>query len=175
MSYKIWTEKDIREVLNEASQKANYNCSHIPIKISKRLITTGGYFEAKYEKNLFGKVIYKGGIKFSFSYYYLNGVLKEEDVRQLILHEYCHFLTIDKTKEHHDHDELFKKNCEIIGCNITSDKAMFKINEDVKKYKYTVNCSKCNNKFGVNRLEKKFTEKYCCNRCSNEFIISKNW
>lgn len=175
MNYKVWTKEDIIEVLNKASRKANYPCS-IPVTISKTLTVTGGYFQAIFEKDTWGNIKYIKADKFTFSYYYLNGVLHENDVEQLILHEYCHFLTIDNTGEDHGHDELFKENCRLLGCLITGDGELHcDIDNSPYKYKYTITCKKCNNVFGENRIKKNYTDLYCCEYCGSSFKIRKNW
>lgn len=174
MTYKVWTKEDVIKVLEEASEKANYSCKEVPVVISKNLITTGGYFRGIFTEAYGGKKYVRADC-FTFSYFYLNGVMRKENVKQLILHEYAHFLTIDKTKESHNHDELFKKNCKKIGCTLYDGSFKSYVSDEPSKYKYTITCRKCNNRFGENRLEKNYTNKYCCTHCSGEFKIEKNW
>lgn len=174
MGYKIWTKDDVVKVLKEASEKVNYPCDKIPVVISKKLTTTGGYFTGIFTEVL-GRKIYLRPHSFTFSYFYLNGVMKEDDVKQLILHEYCHFLTIDKSRESHGHDDLFKKNCKRVGCNIYDEAMLSYISDEPGKYRYEITCQQCDHKFGENRLEKNFFDKYACSLCGGEFKAKKNW
>lgn len=105
----------------------------------------------------------------------------DEDILQVIKHEYVHYflMTEDPTVNHH-HDAVFKRKCAEIGC--THDKASRYVEgfrDAEAKSKYEVWCDDCNDIIGTYARKCKTLNNiaYCtCGRCGSKNLrIVQNW
>lgn len=164
----MWTVKDIKEVLKELTElmpeKIDIN---VPIEISSRMTRTLG--KVTYTMDYTGFVT---PTKITFSKLFLN-TYSDEDIIQVIKHEFCHYYLAETTHENNRHNSLFKQYCSLIGC--TNDGATFKNAKPAKniaieeEYKYKIVCATCGKTLGYRKTRCKiiqYPELYtskCCN------------
>ena len=121
MDYKSWSLADIKKVFKEISQKMNMDCTNITIDISGRMTRCRGRYTYKR--------IDLTPIKFTFAKNLLDGSYNYETVKQVIIHEYCHFYTDSKYNYACGHDSRFKMICRKAGI---SDNTYFNIIKDIE-------------------------------------------
>lgn len=166
----LWEEKHIRKILNNLEKQFNLSCESIAIRISNRMISTLGCYSFKIkDKNLLSK-------EFVFSKSLLE-YYSDEDIINVIKHEYLHFYVNTLYNKNMGHNKIFKEYCNIIGID---DKASSKI-EPIKKiphttnYKYKITCKKCGNVFYRKRIYRGinyFSKHYRCSKCMGKFVIN---
>ena len=89
----------------------------------------------------------------------------EEDIIQVIKHEYAHYYLLVETGIDHKHDSVFKAKCAEIGCTHDGPKNHV---ESTAKSKYEVWCEDCNVCIGTYSRRCKIIDniKFCgCGRC----------
>ena len=167
----MWTIEQVKNELNklrEADQLPPITC---PVTVNGRLTRSLG--RVKFMCN------FPTAIEFS-------RILLEEgtdnDIINVIKHEYVHYFLLITTKERHGHDAMFKAKCAEIGC--THDKARNNfeaetIGKELDITKYEVWCEDCDEIIGrYHRMCKTLkTIKYCsCGKCgSHALIVKQNW
>lgn len=134
--HKIWTVDDIKLVIDEIASRWNYPCN-IKIEISKRATKRMGAFFYKRNGN---NII---PIKFVFAYTLINGSYSKEVVREVIIHEYLHYYCDLSTNKSNGHNKFFKKCCLASGISDNTTFKYFNEENNNKKYKYKIYCSKC--------------------------------
>lgn len=166
-----WTVQEIKQYLDElaASIGLIYNT---PVKINGRLTKTLGRVIA--EPAAFDS--YKPEV-IEFSKQFLE-TSTDESVRQIIMHEFCHWAVLVETGEVHGHDAVFKAMCRKIGCE--ANRPQIKVKRTVsndKLFKYIVKCKDCNNEIHYNRAGKvvKNPEWYWCSKCGGDLEVIQNW
>ena len=105
----------------------------------------------------------------------------DEDIIQVIKHEYVHFfLFTEDPTVNHNHDAVFKHKCAEIGC--THDKAAGYVEgfrDAEAKSKYEVWCDDCNDIIGTYARKCKTLNNiaYCtCGRCGSKNLrVVQNW
>lgn len=176
---KVWNVEDIREVLNEISEKMGVSCSKSTIEITKRMTKCKGKCNMIGKKIAPGEYLYSSEkTKFKFSYYLVNGSYKPEDVRQTIIHEYIHFYTNFKMKRPCNHNKYFKYFCRLAGI---SDETYFtaKPVDGTTKVrglepKYLIKCKDCGNEFTKMRFGKGkeyYLSRYVCAKCRGKLEV----
>lgn len=171
--YKVWDIKDIRLVLNEVSEKMGLDCSNIPVFINKRLKTCKGKF-IKDIQVVNGKKKFSN-MRFQIAANLLTGNYKEENVREVIIHEYIHYYTDVTENESCYHDHRFKYNCRKAGI---SDSTYLTFDVNKSDYKYTITCLDCNKKFNKNRLKggiEYYTKNFICKTCKGSLSVTKHY
>ena len=118
--HKIWTVDDIKLVIDEIASRWNYPCN-IKIEISKRATKRMG----------------------AFFYTLINGSYSKEVVREVIIHEYLHYYCDLSTNKSNGHNKFFKKCCLASGISDNTTFKYFNEENNNKKYKYKIYCSKC--------------------------------
>lgn len=111
--YKVWTESDIRNVLNEIGSKMDMSCENILVIISSRMTRSMGMFTFKTKKiNGINTIV---PVNFKFAKVLLDGRYSEKVVEETILHEYVHCYVNCKYNKNHGHNAFFKRTCRKIG------------------------------------------------------------
>ena len=171
--YKSWTLEDIIIVLKDLDKKYNTKASEVETVISSRMTKCKGQYKFKIDSNK-NKVI---PIKFTFAKNLLGGYYPEDVVKEVIIHEYAHYVTQDNKMRNQGHNSVFKANCRKLGI---SDSTYFEYDElnsvafKEDNYKYKVICSKCKK-----IIEKRKTIKgnklhnYISNCCHADLIIEE--
>ena len=167
----MWTVQEIREILNELATSINL-VYDTPIKINGRLTKTLGRVIA--EPAAFDS--YKPEV-IEFSKQFLE-TSTDESVRQVIMHEFCHWAVLVETGKIHHHDAVFKAMCRRIGCDFNRPQTKVeRIVSDDKLFKYIVKCKDCDNEMHYNKAGKvvKNPEWYGCGKCGGELEVIQNW
>ena len=135
--YKKWTIEEIKNVIDELSEKWNLPCE-IPIEISKRAKKRMGAF---FYKRLNGKI---EPVKFVFAYDLINGNFNEKIVREVITHEFVHYYCDVGKRQSNGHNKYFKEMC--IKNGISPETTFkYKSESNHMNYKYKIYCNKCGN------------------------------
>lgn len=116
-----WTIQNIYKYCQTLASKFNlvFDC---PIKINKKLIRV----------NARVKFINNKPYVIEFSNFFLN-TATDESIKQIIKHEFCHWLAYVLDGKPHGHDDFFQELCGIINCEAINKryevKRIFSINE----------------------------------------------
>ena len=133
--------KFCRDLFTELCQK--YNHPIPPINANGRLKRTMG--RVNYSFSSFGEKL-SATIEFSTSFLVSSS---EEDVKQVVLHEFAHYHLLLTDPENAGHTQQFRDFCKEIGCTHTGAKntsnTMFKDIGALKSvgYKYILKCPEC--------------------------------
>lgn len=156
------------EKANEYLKSVNKwkSLSHLKIFENKRLSSTWG--RCCYSRN---------GVpeKLELSVKLLRGA-KEEDIKQVVLHELAHALVWVNygNKRTKPHGVEFKEACAILGCTHTgATNAINLDNSKLNDYKYELYCPKCNESIRQYKTKCKtiqYASDYSCGRCKTTLI-----
>lgn len=107
-------------------------------------------------------------------------VASDEEIEKVVAHECAHYVTFALTHVKHEHDEVFRHYCKVIGTD--NDKYILVVNSYAehsdKVYKYTFYCSKCGQFVGGRSRACKLTkhpEWYKANCCQAPLNMIQNW
>lgn len=172
----MWTIDKVIDELNKLAITDGLGHVNVPITANSRLTTTLG--RVKYM--CIGKELYIAkSIEFSQK---LLETGTDNDIINVIKHEYVHYFLIETTNVNHGHDAMFKRKCAHIGC--THDKTRNKLESDTfsierDQTKYEVWCEDCQAIVGqYHRMCKTLrTLDYCkCGRCNGTTLkMIQNW
>ena len=168
----MFTIERVRVELNKLSQKDGIGDIIVPVEINGRLTRAMG--RVKFEKDSYDVCT---PMKIEFSRKLLENA-SEEDIMQVIKHEYAHYYILVETATDHGHDAVFKRKCAEIGC--THDAATNHIDGFSKaESKYEVWCDDCQKIIGKYSRRCKTIDniKYCtCGRCHGSNLrLVQNW
>lgn len=169
----MWTIDRVIGELNKLAAIDGIGHIDVPVAINARLTRTLG--RVKYIT--IGDMYLAQGIEFSKDLLD-NGT--DNDIINVIKHEYVHYYLVETTHTNHGHDAVFKKKCAEIGC--THDKTRNSLESDYaeqKQYKYEVWCGDCAKRIGAySRMCKTLKNiRYCkCGNCNgSNLTIKQNW
>ena len=168
----MWTIDRVIDELNKLAAADGLGHIDVPITANSRLTTTLG--RVKYMR-VGGSYIAKS-IEFSKA---LLDSGTDNDIINVIKHEYVHYYLIETTNENHKHDALFKRKCAEIGC--THDKTRNYLESDYNEktqFKYEVWCDDCGLIGTYSRMCKTLKDlDYCrCGRCNKTGLkMIQNW
>lgn len=169
---KVWTEDDIRIVLNEISKKMGVDCSDVPVVINNNLKRLKGRCWTK-KVNIDGKTKIIG-TKIELAGLLTNGSYAEKDVVYTIIHEYVHLYTNVTENKQCGHNKKFKQNC--IKAGIVEDTYVpYDINKE--EYRYIVSCKKCGSVWYRHRLAGGvvgYKKNYHCSKCKGKLDVKEN-
>lgn len=162
----MWTIDRVIDELNKLAAADNI-IMDVPIKVNGRLSRT------------LGRVHFNRTtccpMKIEFSRALLeNGT--DNDIINVIKHEYVHYFLLSTTAEDHGHDYMFKAKCAEIGCE--HDKTHNGLERE-QRYKYEIWCLDCNAIIGTRSRKCKLIDniEYCqCGRCNGANLkVIQNW
>lgn len=170
----MFTIERIRTELNKLSMADGLGKIIVPIEINGRLTRAMG--RVKFRRDGYADYGYSP-IKIEFARRLVENA-SDDDVIQVIKHEYAHYYILMMTGINHGHDEVFKCKCAEIGC--THDKpANYVENFDKAESKYEVWCDDCQEIIGrYARKCKTINEiQFCsCGKChGNNLRVVQNW
>ena len=162
----MWTIERVIKELNNLAAADNITID-TPVNINGRLSRT------------LGRVHFNGvtcsPLKIEFSRSLLEHGT-DNDIINVIKHEYVHYFLLITTGENHGHDYMFKAKCAEIGCE--HDKTHNEV-EAKQKYKYEIWCMDCNAIIGTRSRKCKLIDniKDCqCGRCyGGNLKVIQNW
>lgn len=166
---RIFTKEDVREILFNISNRAGFDCSFVPIRISTRMKSTYGAFVFRIKDGVLEP------IEFKFQDKLLSGDFPEEVVVSTIEHEYIHFLTNIANNFDHGHDDVFKTNCRRLGVNESTYFTGYH-NAEVKDG-FKLICTSCGKEVARRRQEvsaKRIQKKFLSGCCNKKIKIIKD-
>lgn len=165
-----WTIEDIRRVLKECDDKYyqyNSKAHTLPIKINSRLVTTLGRFFYEKQGNR-----YIRPVKFDFNKVLFEGKLDDNYIRNVVIHEYCHYIVNTITGRPIKHGREFKLMCVKLGI---PPSAYTEHNEDLNKnidLRYELICSKCRDLIGQRvKLNREFIDNSVSSCCNASIVV----
>lgn len=170
----MWTIDRVIDELNKLAEADGLGYINVPITANSRLSTTLG--RVKYM--CIGKELYVAkSIEFSQA---LLNTGTDNDIINVIKHEYVHYFLIETTNVNHGHDARFKQKCAEIGCEHNKTHNGLESDGFLKKdFKYEVWCEDCNKMVrGYSRMCKTLKElNYCvCGICNQPHLkMIQNW
>lgn len=100
----------------------------------------------------------------------------DNDVINVIKHEYVHYFLLVTTGIDHGHDDAFRRKCAEIGCE--HDQTHNKLERE-QKYKYEIWCLDCNEIIGTRSRRCKMLDEinFCyCGKCKGKNLkVIQNW
>ena len=160
------TNEDLREIFNELDELTGEYTSHIEVKFNGRLKKTIGRYRH-----------FTDGTPFSFEFSSVLKNLPYDEVRQIVIHEYSHYLRNSYWhKGNYGHDEEFKRIVRSLGGTETepniSGMMQEQINEARKnEKKYVVYCKECGTKLRTYKSKSgasNCVKNYNCGGCHGE-------
>lgn len=165
---RIFTEEDIRKILDECSLKTGLSSEGIPVSISSRMEKTYGSFQFR---------IKDGNIEplaFKFSLKLISGDFPEKTVEDTVKHEFAHYYANVINNRNCNHGPEFKKACRLLGI---PEGVWFTGNHIMKeKAGYSLYCSECFREVGRRRrldAAHDITRKYLSGCCHGKIKIKK--
>ena len=170
----MWTIDRVIDELNKLAAADGLSKIDVPVTVNGRLTRTLG--RVKYMRIGQDAYIAKS-IEFSKA---LLESGTDNDVINVIKHEYVHYYLVETTNTNHGHDAVFKRKCADIGC--THDKTRNTLESDYGEkptYKYEVWCKDCDAMIGTySRMCKtlKYIDNCRCGRCNRTNLkVIQNW
>ena len=166
----MWTIERVKMELNKLCAADGIPAISIPVEPNGRLtVTLGRVHFNRY--NCMPTCI-------EFSRKLLNEGT-DNDIINVIKHEYVHYFLLIETGEDHGHDRMFKEKCAKIGCTHNKTKNKLEATSAPSSYKYEVWCDNCHKIIGrYSRRCKTINEiEYCsCGRCKRSNLrVVQNW
>lgn len=165
----MWTIDRVKEELNKLAAADGLGNIDVPITANPRLTATLG--RVKYMGPGNNTYIAKS-IEFSKT---LLETGTDNDVMNVIKHEYVHYFLVETTNVNHGHDALFKNKCKAIGCTHTKTHNAL---ENKGKFKYEVWCDNCGLVATYSRMGKilKTLDQCTCGGCHKSGLkMIQNW
>lgn len=165
----MWTIDRVIDELNKLAAADGLGHIDIPVIVNARLTSTLG--KVKYISIGHETYIAKS-IEFSKN---LLETGTDNDIINVIKHEYVHYFLVETTNVNHGHDHIFKDKCKAIGCEHTKTHNSL---ENEGKFKYEVWCDNCGLVATYSRMGKRLKNlDYCvCGRCHQSGLkMIQNW
>lgn len=170
----MWTIDRVIDKLNNLAEADGLGQITVPIVVNGRLSRTLG--RVKFEI-INGNTCITTKIEFSKALLE-NGT--DNDIVNVIKHEYVHYYLLETTAYNHGHDAVFKKKCAEIGCSHDKTANTLENNyTEKKKFKYEVWCPSCVSLLGTYSRRGKTLNNISnckCGKCGSEHLVVKqNW
>ena len=166
------TNKDLRKMFDELDEQTGAYTSHIEVKFNGRLKTTLGryrYFNCDCTP-------------FSFEFSSVLKNLPYDEVKQVVIHEYAHFLRNSYWhKGNYGHDSEFKKIVRSLGGTETEPNISGMMQEQINEVrknekKYEVYCKECGKKLRAYKTKSgasNCVKNYNCGCCHGELYFKE--
>lgn len=170
----MWTIERVITELNKLAEADGIAPIKEPIRSNARLRSTLGRVKCLRQGD---KILSVECIEFSVEF--LKNAT-DNDIINVIKHEYVHYYLAITTKARHGHDLVFKKKCAEIGCVYDKTRSNLESNyAEKQEYKYEVYCVDCIKMIGgYSRMCKtlKNLSSCKCGRCGgNHLVMKQNW
>lgn len=133
----------IRNYMNELDLITGFNSKDIELKISNRMTKCFAYNQMKWTDN---KVLVND--KMVYSDAFLNCNAREEILKDIIKHEYCHaWADYGQKKSNSHYSDKYIAKCNILNCGCTPKCDDEELNQLYKKY-----LRECNEKKNLNKI-----------------------
>lgn len=165
----MWTIEKVIDELNKLAAADGLGYIQVPVTVNPRLTATLG--RVKY-MGLGNKTYIAKAIEFSKN---LLETGTDNDIMNVIKHEYVHYFLVETTNVNHGHDHVFKDKCKAIGCEHTKTHNPL---ENEGKFKYEVWCNNCGLIATYSRMGKtlKNLDSCSCSGChESKLKLIQNW
>lgn len=112
----MYTLEDVREIFRELDERTGLDSSHLEIRNVNDTYTLGKLVVCSSDS----KTYYPH--HFEFSNIILDKLNGYETFRDVVIHEYCHFVATIRHKDNCDHDERFVKVCHEVADDVEQGK-----------------------------------------------------
>lgn len=173
------TLKFVRNIIKELDQQTGLDGASLELKRNKTTRQLGCFTFAKITYKYGGEVTYTPK-SFTFSEVVLE--CDDDTIREIVKHEYAHYMTLIEYNDQCHHDWRFKEMCAQIGANAnepTFGNDSIK-NSLIKKAKYVLTCKECGHVYTYSRncqtlkLAKAGSPLVHCNCGCHEFDFKQN-
>lgn len=169
----MWTIDRVIGELNKLAEADGLSPVKVPVTINARLTRTLG--RVRY-------ISYGDDVHTVKSIEFSRALLEsgtDNDIVNVINHEYVHYYLIETTHVNHGHDPVFKRKCAEIGCTHDKTHNSLEANYTEKtQYKYEVWCDECGLVATYSRMGKvlKNLDNCCCGKCGGKKLKAiQNW
>ena len=174
------TLKFVRNIIKELDKETGLDGASLELKRNKTTRQLGCFTYSKITHRSNGETTYTPK-SFTFS----EVVLESDDdtIREIVKHEYAHYMALVEYNDQCHHDWRFKKMCKQIGANANeptfSNESIR--NSLIKKAKYVVICKECGYVYTYSRdcetlrLSKAGSPLVSCSCGSHEFEVKQNY
>jgi predicted SprT family Zn-dependent metalloprotease len=165
----MWTIDRVINELNKLAAADGLGYIKVPVTVNARLTSTLG--RVKYIR-IGGDTYIAKAIEFSK---HLLETGTDNDIMNVIKHEYVHYFLVETTNVNHGHDRVFKDKCKAIGCEHTKTHNAL---ENEGKFKYEVWCDNCGLIATYSRMGKtlKNLDSCSCSGCHESNLkMIQNW
>ena len=144
------TLKDVRNILVELDEMTGLNGASLDLKQNngKRVLASHVFQNVR---DASGKIVQRRPVRFEFSKLSLSCDM--DTLREIVKHEYAHYMALVKYNDNCGHDWRFKEMCKQIGANAneTTYTNQSIMQASVKLAKYVVTCDNCGHQYTYSR------------------------
>ena len=147
----MFNVQDVRNILNELDEKTGMSTKDMTIDVKNTTKTLASCVHRVY-RDVYGNVVKRQCVRFEVSKLILN--CNYDTLKEVMKHEYAHFMSIQVYQDNCGHDSRFKEMCRKIGANFNEVSVSTKdIEEQSRKMaKYHVICDECGHIYTYNRM-----------------------
>lgn len=173
------TLKFVRNIIKELDEQTGLDGASLELKRNKSTRQLGCFTFTQYTfRN-------GGGVTYSIEGFTFSDVVlgcDDDTIREIVKHEYAHYMALVTFKDNCHHDYRFKEMCRRIGANAnepTFGNESIK-NSLIKKAKYVLTCKECGHVYTYSRncetlrLAKAGSPSVHCNCGCHEFEFKQN-
>ena len=147
----MFNVQDVRNILNELDEMSQMSTKDMTIEVKNTTKTLASCVHRVY-RDCCGNVVKRQCVRFEVSKLVLN--CNYDTLREVIKHEYAHFMSIQVYQDNCGHDSRFKEMCRKIGATFNEVSVSTKDIEEqsLKMAKYHVICENCGHIYTYNRM-----------------------
>ena len=149
----MFTINDFRKVIKELDEMTGMNGADLPIKRTKSQRTLASFVSSVTRNTLTNQVVRVEPVRFEVSGLILS-LNDEKTFREIIKHEYCHYLANIINQDNCNHDKRFKEQCRRIGAEASeptfTNNAIQEASEKLAKHRLI--CNECGHVHTFSRM-----------------------
>ena len=147
----MFNVQDVRNILNELDEMTGMSTKDMTIEVKNTTKVLASCVHRVY-RNSYGNVVKRQCVRFEVSKLILN--CKYDTLKEVMKHEYAHFMSIQVYQDNCHHDWRFKEMCRKIGADFNEvSVSTTDIEEQSRKMaKYNVICVECGHVYNYNRM-----------------------
>ena len=147
----MFNVQDVRNILNELDEMTQMSTKDMTIEVKNTTKTLASCVHRVY-RDSYGNVKKRQCVRFEVSKLILN--CKYETLKEVIKHEYAHFMSTTIYQDNCGHDSRFKEMCRKIGAEFNEVSVNTTDIEEMsqKMSKYNVICDECGHVYTYQRM-----------------------
>ena len=147
----MFTIQDVRNILNDLDKISGMSSKDMTIEVKNTTKVLASCVHRVY-RDCYGNVVKRQCVRFEVSKLILN--CNYDTLKEVLKHEYAHFMSIQVYQDNCGHDSRFKEMCRRIGANFNEvSVSTTDIEEQSRKMaKYHVICDECGHIYTYNRM-----------------------